>query len=1137
MTQTAEPPLTLPDLQRLLTAADPAALLIQPRLLRRVVRHHGRSRGFGLVPPHTHCYVLDAPALLALVERGELGLSPEQALPGQVILLPRPEPGELAAEPSAAILTRCWRRLFHARVHLALDQKTAAGKLTDADVRRRVERIGRTEFEEIRTVLAQEKALLPPGDDRTVYVEFAALALELRYFAPPQLHLFFPAFVDWKDVNALLAEDIEAEALFAVTRPQGAPDPTAAHPADEEQKAEPPTPAASGTAAGPPTGATPERVRSQAEEAAGRGNLVRAALLRAAAVPAGAPPEAFEAAAHAELNLLADRLRHALKLNDGTTDALRGALPPLLARAASGGWTVEARLLYDLQKACVDEERGIFGLHLLGWAFSLGRRPLKRPRPGEQEVLVFRHVRAAARKAPRAHLPDAERRRLVTALGAVLRHAGARLRDHFRPRITSCFESVGLTPANLPERVARDKLAEELLDRILDKGFLTIGDLRDALSRNQLKLPDLAGAREWLRGDQLLRLNAEMAAALDGAYRPGEVYLRGLQRASSLAFGTTVGRLLVRFLLLPLAVAFATLIGLDEILHLSAKAVDLLEGHAQASHDAHHHSPSLATPWSVGALTVFLILLFNVAAFRQAVFAGLRIFGRGLRAVLIDAPAWVIQHPAVRALLESRPVAFFALRLLVPLLAGGATAGVMLLCGAHAVTAAAAGVAEFALLALFLSSRFGRDVQEVAADQSLRFWQWIASDIIPGLFRLVMWVSRVCLEAIDRLLYTVDEWLRFRSGESRLSLAVKGVAGMVWGAFAYVVRIYTNLLVEPTVNPIKHFPVVTVGHKLMLAFLKPLGLFLFAQVSFLGPVLGGGFVVVTIFFLPGICGFIVWELKENWRLYRANRSEGLRPVMIGSHGETMLRLLRPGFHSGTIPKLYAKLRTAERKGRARSVRKYHEGLHHAEEGLRHFAERELLHLLAQSRAWGGLRLELQQVELATNRVRLKLACPDLPGPPVEVTLDYRAGWLLAGVREAGWLPQLSGPQREAFATALAGLYKLAGVDLTCEQIEAALGPAAPAYSVTRSGLLVWPEADRGGAALYPLSDGEVLRPEAAPGSAAGLPVLQREWLVFGETPILWERWVEAWECDQKGEGAPRVFEESRLLPAAEPAKV
>ena len=59
---------------------------------------------------------------------------------------------------------------------------------------------------------------------------------------------------------------------------------------------------------------------------------------------------------------------------------------------------------------------------------------------------------------------------------------------------------VGLSPANVAERFSRDKLVEEWLDLVVDRGYLTLGDLRDGLARNQLKLPDLAGAVDLLHG-------------------------------------------------------------------------------------------------------------------------------------------------------------------------------------------------------------------------------------------------------------------------------------------------------------------------------------------------------------------------------------------------------------------------------------------------------------------------------------------------------------------------------------------------------------------------------------------------------------------------------------------------------------
>src|SRR5690606_5317120 len=98
--------------------------------------------------------------------------------------------------------------------------------------------------------------------------------------------------------------------------------------------------------------------------------------------------------------------------------------------------------------------------------------------------------------------------------------------------------------------------------------------------------------------------------------------------------------------------------------------------------------------------------------------------------------------------------------------------------------------------------------------------------------------------------------------------------------------------------------------------------------------------------IPGIFGFLVWELKENWRLYAANRRRTLGPVAVGHHSETMARLLKPGFHSGTVPKLYARLRRAERKarqnGRWKPIRKHRQALHHVELAIRRYVQREFI---------------------------------------------------------------------------------------------------------------------------------------------------------------------------------------------------
>ena len=138
-----------------------------------------------------------------------------------------------------------------------------------------------------------------------------------------------------------------------------------------------------------------------------------------------------------------------------------------------------------------------------------------------------------------------------------------RIRNRLRPLVSGTLREVDLRPENLPEKVALEKLVEELLDQIVERGFLRFGDLRDALSRNDLKLADVATPIDYLRGDQLLRADRRLAIVLDGVYHRGEFYLRWLQRFSALAFGTRTGRFLTRYAGIPFGGAALVLGGLE----------------------------------------------------------------------------------------------------------------------------------------------------------------------------------------------------------------------------------------------------------------------------------------------------------------------------------------------------------------------------------------------------------------------------------------------------------------------------------------------------------------------------------------------------------------------------------------------
>ena len=573
MNDQTSPPIALPELERILKDADPSAFLVPPRVLRRVIKADRGLSFLGWQASHRDSYVIAGEALRAIVEADELGLRPTDHWPETALLLVRPEPEDLAATPRAEVLLNYSRKLFHVRVQAAIDVRSAEGLLSDASLDDRIERIGRVEFQEVRAVLRHDGYLLPPRDDRTVYREFAAVFLEHLHFAPALLPHEFPALADPAAVAAILAEDVDAATLQAQTRLAGSPrhrtsavlDETAPDDTNHDDAEEPDEP-------GPSQGFYRWLIH-RAEVAAARGNLVRAALLQTQAAHRAGPALGRRArlGARGELDRLSRRLQAALGFDEVELDRWRRALPALLERSARGFWLPEARLLYDLQKLCNDHEREVFTVDLIEWARSLGRRPIKRPLPHLREVMTSNHLRRAALRLPSARVARHDRDRLHDLLHSALGRAEEALRDRFRPTIDAVLKVEGFRPDNLPERVAYEKLVEELLDKIVERGFLTLGNLRDACSRSNLKVPDLAGPLEFCRGDRLLRTDSALAEELDGVYHRGEIYLRLLQRVSALAFATPWGRFFTLFVALPFGGTFVALEGLKHLVELVSK--------------------------------------------------------------------------------------------------------------------------------------------------------------------------------------------------------------------------------------------------------------------------------------------------------------------------------------------------------------------------------------------------------------------------------------------------------------------------------------------------------------------------------------------------------------------------------------
>ena len=209
------------------------------------------------------------------------------------------------------------------------------------------------------------------------------------------------------------------------------------------------------------------------------------------------------------------------------------------------------------------------------------------------------------------------------------------------------------------------------------------------------------------------------------------------------------------------------------------------------------------------------------------------------------------------------------------------------------------------------------------------------------------------LEGIERFLYTVDEWLRFRAGERRRSTASRRRWARVWFFVNYVIRFLVTLMIEPQINPIKHFPVVTVSHKAAAAA-DPLDPQSTARAA--GQRLGLAhravhpvpvsrhvrlFGVGAEGELAAVCGQSPAESAARGdRPSRRNDGPVSATRLSLGHDSQALCPAAQGQPQGLLDgQLEGLQQTA---GQA---------LHHASESIRRFIDRELLEILHESRTW------------------------------------------------------------------------------------------------------------------------------------------------------------------------------------------
>ncbi|MFO0618145.1 MAG: hypothetical protein U0414_36470 [Polyangiaceae bacterium] len=1090
------------EIVRCMEATECGAILVPPRILRRVIKLHRRIAGVGFDVPHPHVYVIPKDQLLGIADEEELAHKAD-ALGESVILLPVPEVDPTADRTDAII--SLWRSALHGSIHRDLEGRITRGELSDAEIRARVHVIGQTEFDEVRFVLAQDELILPPEDEASIFVEFAATYLELRVFAPEALHDTFPALTDLSRVDALLLRDFDLDKLLAACRPANAPPQeeisARLHKAPEVVATPKPRKA--------PT-LDPAAVSKPASRARAQGNVVRSILLLARA-------HSNEKPVYAEMCEWMKRVSEALSWSGAPTEEWATTLLPIIALAPATHrlpWNRAARMLYDIQKVCIDAERELYTLSVVEWALSFGKLPVKRALPAQRRVRIVKHLRAALAKLPAVDLDVTERNAIARLLRTWIHRAEGNVRDAFSGVIEATLKEVGLFADSAPERVSMKKLVGELIDKVIELGYISIGNLRDAISKSALKMSNLELDELW-KGDALLLADGLLARRLDGVYLKGEGYLRGLQKLSSIFFGTTIGRYLSLYVLLPAVFGYVVLEGLQ---HTIGVGIDWIGGVKHVEGEPEHHLVEFTTPITVPVVSAFAFLMIHSKLARATVLELLGGLWLVLRFLLFTVPSWILHLWWMQKILKSAPFVFFKKYVFKP-----AVFATIAFLSTHWVIQnfwlqLGITIATFLVMNAAINSRIGMMLEEAAVDWLTHWWGQLKRRLLPGLFALIVRVFARLLEIVDRFIYSVDELLRFRQGQSSVAYAVKAFLGVIWFFVTYFIRVYIALLFEPWVNPLKHFPTVTVAGKMLIPYtvawtnglsglLKPI----------LGPWVGNTFAGITVFLAPGFFGFVVWELKENWKLYKMNRPKTVDAVIIGHHGETMTRFLKPGLHSGTVPKLFAKIRHAAWK-RDPSLIKHKEALHHLEESIRTFAEREMVPLLAECQAWTGGPLHVGRIDVASNRIRIELWCAKIASEPLRISFEEQSGWLIAGLQTQGFVRELREEQRVLFENVLAGLYKLAGVEIVREQLTASIGTLP--YDIAEQGLVVWPDRSYRTSVVYDLrTRSQILKTTLRVGLGALPSTLKKKDVFFSEETITWNAWVEAW---RPGVVAPRL---------------
>lgn len=1178
-------------LDEILEAADPGAVMVARPVLDRLLLIAWKQPPLVGQVPHRDFVIMDRQVLVNRVDSTELLIPSDRNLPREVLVLERPGEEELALlrknDPfgpaivrssrdlntfdsdehevrrrQRVVLLEVWKRLFLAMVDrnflewegdLALVQAPQGGGAQNgsaptgspanapvspkpvspspitpqsAGPLARLESLlpeGTIEYEEVSRVLHREKCVLPDSPRSVILREFAVLFLGLRSFSPQAAGYWFPALSASRQdaLFAALDADIPVARLLLQSRPVSWLE--AASDSDDLQSE---------------ANQYFIRLQRSADQSLEKDRLVNAAILRvmASRVAPAHKTEPARKMARAHLRQLVQGIHQRLGIREDQIDEATAVLDPLLEKADQGHKNREEKLLQELENIHDDVVSPPQALDIMGWILSGGVSRLRRPMILVDVIRATRFLRMAQQHLTFTRIDNSARQSVESLLRTARLANENEVRAQIGPVLSEALGDAGFNPTSQLGKLALGQIVETLIDRILEQGFLTFQNLRDALAVSPVKMPDLADFAQWVRGDELLLLDRRLSSLLEGIYQPSELYGATLERATAAFFGTRPGRFISLYVLFPYLTAFVVV---AFIYHLFKTLEHNNLGPATRDRDL---SELIILAGAVGT-----VLLVFVARPR------VRLLTRHILGRTHDVLSWTFWEMP-RKLSSSELVRSVVLEPLSWVLGYGVKPLVACLLMRWVqpfwFEEAAGWILWFALFNVVLNTRPGLMAGALVSRSVRRFVGSLGNGLISGAVLIWQNILRRMLTGIDTLILGVQELISVRQRDERVWTTVQALLQTIWFPVGYSLRFLFMVVIEPFLNPVK-LPVSFVAMKIFYPVIgPPLHLALDSTFNFF---MVEALVWVLDFIIPGAFGFFFWEFRENWRLYEANRPARMPAAMFGPHAETMRDLLEPGFHAGTLPAVYRRLRKAcDLRGASNDLRQERACLREIGEigeDLARLTRRQLFDVLARCKAWremmeketdsqgdfqgaearaahsptngtttlGGdhpTGFSVRAPALATNRIEIILDWRHTrlnpEAAPLSIDIEFMAGNLFARVGRPPWLGRVSAEATRSLTASLAWFFTQTGIGVSIQHLEAGLPGGFVRASFEPRAITLFPAEPTSGDHPVRLRmdwSGERLIPARRDSRIPG--PIPAGTMVFGSVPVSWPDFV-AW---------------------------